>query len=99
MTTRTTTGVTHYQVQKSRRAKFIEDWRDNHRDVVAADNVTLQPTERGSRVGVYVGADGDRPTRTMDALAHEFDPGTTTTVHRHSWDAMVFVVGDRKSVV
>ena len=93
MTTRTTTGVTHYQVQKSRRAKFIEDWRDNHRDVVAADNVTLQPTERGSRVGVYVGADGDRPTRTMDALAHEFDPGTTTTVHRHSWDAMVFVVG------
>jgi gentisate 1,2-dioxygenase len=43
-------------------------------------------------VGVYVGADGDRPTRTMDALVHEFDPGTTTTIHRHAWDAMVFVV-------
>lgn len=92
MTTRTTTGVSHYHVQKSRRAKFIEDWRQNHRDVVTAEDVVLHHTERGSRVGVYVGADGDRPTRTMDALAHEFDPGTTTTVHRHSWDAMVFVV-------
>jgi len=92
VTTRTTTGVSHYQVQKNRRAKFIEDWRQNHRDVVTAENVALRPTERGSRVGVYVGVDGDRPTRTMDALAHEFDPGTATSVHRHSWDAMVLVV-------
>jgi gentisate 1,2-dioxygenase len=92
VSTRTTTGVSHYQVQKSRRAKFIEDWRANHRDVVPSADVVLHPTERGSRVGVYVGADGDRPTRTMDALAHELDPGTTTTVHRHSWDAMVLVV-------
>jgi gentisate 1,2-dioxygenase len=90
--TRTTTGVSHYQVQKTRRAKFLEDWRHNHRDIVGTDDVALHRSERGSRVGVYVGADGDRPTRTMDALAHEFDPGTTTTVHRHSWDAMVFVV-------
>jgi gentisate 1,2-dioxygenase len=93
VTTRTTTGVSHYHVQKTRRAKFLEDWRQNHRDVVAADDVVMHPTERGSRVGVYVGIDGDRPTRTMDALVHEFDPGTTTTVHRHSWDAMVLVVG------
>ncbi|MET7398244.1 cupin domain-containing protein [Dactylosporangium sp. NPDC005572] len=92
MTTRTTTGVSHYHVQKSRRAKFIEDWRLNHRDVVTAQDVVLAPSGRGSRVGVYVGADGDRPTRTMDALVHEFDPGTVTTLHRHSWDAMVFVV-------
>lgn len=93
MTTRTTTTVSHYHVQKGRRAKFIEDWRRNHRDVVRADLVALHRTERGSRVGVYVGVDGDRPTRTMDALVHELDPGTVTTVHRHSWDAMVFVVG------
>jgi gentisate 1,2-dioxygenase len=93
VTTRTTTTVSHYHVQKSRRAKFIEDWRRNHRDVVSADQVPLHPSERGSRVGVYVGVDGERPTRTMDALVHEFDPGTVTTVHRHSWDAMVFVVG------
>lgn len=93
MATRTTTGVTHYHVQKSRRAKFIEDWRANHRTVVSVEDVTMHETPRGHRVGVYVSADGDRPTRTMDALAHEFDPGTVTTLHRHSWDAMVFVVG------
>ncbi|MEU4481058.1 cupin domain-containing protein [Micromonospora sp. NPDC023966] len=92
MTTRTTTGVSHYHVQKTRRAKFLEDWRQNHRDVVTADSVVMHDSERGSRVGVYVGVDGDRPTRTMDALVHEFDPGTTTTIHRHSWDAMVLVV-------
>lgn len=92
MTTRTTTGVSHYHVQKGRRAKFLEGWRNNHRDVVAVDDVTLDRTARGSLVGVYVGVDGDRPTRTMDALVHELDPGTATTIHRHSWDAMVFVV-------
>jgi gentisate 1,2-dioxygenase len=92
VTTRTTTGVTHYHVQKRRRSQFIEDWRANHRDIVPAEQVHLHDTARGSRVGVYVGIDGDRPTRTMDALAHEFLPGTHTTVHRHSWDAMVLVV-------
>ncbi|MEU8617547.1 cupin domain-containing protein [Streptomyces sp. NPDC048623] len=92
MSTHTTTETTHYHVQKRRRAKFLEDWRDNHRTVVGLADVTTHETARGSRIGVYVGADGDRPTRTMDALAHEIDPGVTTTVHRHSWDAMVFVV-------
>jgi gentisate 1,2-dioxygenase len=87
-----TTELSHYHVQKDRRARFIEDWRKNRRDVVAASDVVMHPSERGGRVGVYVGVDGDRPTRTMDALAHELDPGTCTTIHRHSWDAMVFVV-------
>jgi gentisate 1,2-dioxygenase len=95
MSTRTTTEVTHYHVQKRRRAEFLERWRDNHRTVVALEDVPMHATSRRSRIGVYAGADGDRPTRTMDALAHEFDPGTTTTVHRHSWDAMVFVVAGR----
>jgi gentisate 1,2-dioxygenase len=92
LSTHTTTEVTHYHVQKRRRAAFIEEWRKTHRTIAALEDVVMHPTERGSRVGVYVGADGDRPTRTMDALAHEIDPGTTTTLHRHSWDAMVFVV-------
>jgi len=93
MSTKTTTQVSHYWVQKNRRAKFVEDWRQNWRTVVAVEDVDLQETARGSRVGVYVGADGDRQTRTMDALLHEIDPGVVTTVHRHSWDAMVLVVG------
>ena len=92
MPTRTTTQVTHYHVQKKRRAQFLEDWRKNHRTVIRNEDVALHPTARGMRTGVYMGADGDNPTRSMDALAHEIDPGAVTTVHRHSWDAMVFVV-------
>ncbi len=92
MSTTTRTEVTHYHVQKRRRAQFLEDWRDNHRTVVHHPDVPLAPTARGMRTGVYMGVDGDNPTRSMDALVHEMDPGTATTLHRHSWDAMVFVV-------
>jgi len=93
MASRTTTETTHYHIQKRRRAAFIEEWRNYQKTVVALEQVEMAETARGTRVGVYVGADGDRPTRSMDALAHEIDPGVTSTIHRHSWDAMVFVVG------
>jgi gentisate 1,2-dioxygenase len=92
MSTRTHTGVSHYHVQKRRRAQFLEEWRQHRRTVVRGRDVRLHETARGTRTGVFVGADGDRPTRTMDALVHEVDPGVTSTVHRHSWDAMLFVV-------
>lgn len=92
MTSRTTTQVTHYHVQKKRRADFIEEWRRYQKTVVALEDAVMQECARGTRTGVYVGADGDRPTRSMDALAHEIDPGVVSTVHRHSWDAMVLVV-------
>jgi len=92
MPSRTTTQVTHYHVQKKRRADFLEEWRGYQKTVVALEDVVMQETARGTRIGVYVGADGDRPTRSMDALAHEIDPGVVSTVHRHSWDAMVLVV-------
>ena len=93
MSTKTTTKVSHYHVQKKRRADFIEEWRGYQKTVVALEDVKMVETERRTRVGVYVGADGDRPTRSMDALAHEIDPGVTT-IHRHSWDAMVLVAGE-----
>ncbi len=93
MATKTTTGVTHYHVQKKRRADFLEQWRQYRQTVVRVADVEMYETARGMRRGVYVGADGDRPTRSMDALVHEIDPGATSTVHRHSWDAMLFVVG------
>jgi gentisate 1,2-dioxygenase len=95
MVSRTTTKVSHYHVQKNRRANFIEEWRGYQKTVVALENVPMVQTARGTRVGVYVGSDGDRPTRSMDALAHEIDPGVVSTVHRHSWDAMVLVVAGR----
>jgi gentisate 1,2-dioxygenase len=92
MATRTTTKVSHYHVQKQRRAAFIEDWRQHQKTVVHLGDVTMTETSPGVRRGVYVGADGDRPTRTMDAIAHELDPGAVTTINRHSWDVMVFCV-------
>ena len=95
MSTKTTTKVAHYYVQKQRRAEFIDSWRENHRTVVALEDVQMQDTSRRMRRGVYVGADGGRPTRAMDATAHEIDPGTVSTVHRHSWDAMMFCVAGR----
>jgi gentisate 1,2-dioxygenase len=91
-TSRTTTKVTHYHVQKKRRADFIEEWRGYQKTVVALEDVGMHETSRGTRVGVYTGTDGDRPTRAIDALAHEIDSGVTSTLHRHSWDAMVLVV-------
>jgi gentisate 1,2-dioxygenase len=92
VTTRTTTKVSHYYVQKQRRAEFIENWRANRRTVIAREDVTMHGTARRMRRGVYTGADGGRPTRSIDATAHEIDPGVVSTVHRHSWDAMMFCV-------
>jgi gentisate 1,2-dioxygenase len=93
--TKTKTKVTHYDVQKKRRADFLEEWRRYRNTVVRGADVVMHDTARGMRRGVYVGADGGRPTRTMDATVHEIDPGVVSTAHRHSWDAMVLCVGGR----
>src|SRR4051795_10248617 len=85
MSTKTTTAVTHYHIQKKRRAEFIEDWRKNRRSVIRKDEVAPARPGRGMRSGVYRGHDGGSPTRCLDALAHEIDPATATTIHRHSW--------------
>src|ERR1041384_5482474 len=36
--------------------------------------------------------DRDSPTRCLDALVHEIDAGAESTIHRHSWDAQLFIV-------
>ncbi len=92
MATWTTTKLTHYHVQKQRRAALTEEWRGYRKTVVRLGDVVMHQTAPGVRRGVYVGVDGDRPTRSMDALAHELEPGAVTTINRHSWDVMVFCV-------
>src|SRR3954464_2364006 len=105
MSTKTQTTTTHYHIQKKRRAEFIDEWRKYRQTVIRKEDVTLEPTARGLRTGVYMGWDGARPprclhpllpprrpTRGPDGLVHEVDPGTTTTIHRHSWDAVLFMV-------
>src|SRR5258706_4268948 len=92
MSTKTQTTTTHYHIQKKRRAEFLEEWRNYRQSVIREEDVVLKPTARGMRSGVYMGRDGDRPTRCLDAHVHEVDPGAVTTIHRHSWDAILFMV-------
>lgn len=88
----TQTQVTHYEVQKNRRHGTLDEWRKRRRAVIKADDYTMEDTPRRVRKGVHLSADGDRPTVVLDANIHEIPPGVTSTVHRHSWDALMFVI-------
>ena len=88
-----TAETTHYHVQKTRRAAFLEECRKQRRTgVIRAADVELRKTPRGTRVGAYASIDGGTPLRTNDALVHEIDPGVVSNAHRHSRDAILFVV-------
>jgi gentisate 1,2-dioxygenase len=87
-----TTEATHYHVQKHRRADFLEEWRKQRKTgVLKGSDLRFQEREPGVRVAYYAGSEEGAPTRTLDSGAHELDPGATTTAHRHSWDALLFV--------
>jgi gentisate 1,2-dioxygenase len=89
---RTVTGLTHYDIQQRRRRKVVEDARATQRAIVRKEEVELLDSPRGFRTGCYMGVDGDRPTRIIDAYVHEVDPGVVSTIHRHSWDAVMLIV-------
>ncbi|MFO1539018.1 MAG: cupin domain-containing protein [Chloroflexota bacterium] len=93
MKTTTSTQVTHYEVQKKRRESLLAEWRGYHKTVLKRDGVVMHDdAHRRTRRGVYAGWDGDRPTKNLDATIHELPAGLeTTTIHRHSWDAIMFV--------
>lgn len=82
---------THNEIQWERRANFLEEARQHRRTVVSGNDVAVVPTHRGLRRGVYVGRDGDSPSLSSDVGVLEIDPGTTSTLHRHSWDATLFM--------
>ncbi|HEX5241484.1 MAG TPA: cupin domain-containing protein [Candidatus Limnocylindrales bacterium] len=92
MKTTTSTQVTHYEIQKHRRESLLEEWRAYHKTVIhRADVEMVEVPSRRTKRGVYAGWDGDRPTKNLDATIHELAPATTTTIHRHSWDAVMFI--------
>ena len=92
MKTTTHTQVTHYEVQKKRRASLIEEWRDYRKTVIRREDVVMHDDPaRRMRRGAVVGRDGDRPSMNLDATIHEIGPATTSTAHRHSWDAIMFI--------
>jgi gentisate 1,2-dioxygenase len=88
----TTARPTHYDIQKKRRGDMMEEWRKHRKGVIKRNQVELVDSpSRRMRRGVYVGADGDRPSKVLDATLHEISPGAVSTIHRHSWDAIMFV--------
>lgn len=90
--TETRTTTSHYEVQKKRRGDILELWKERQRFLIMGGEVTFQETPRRIHRGVMVSADGDEPSLVLDANVHRIDPGVTSTVHRHSWDAIAFVV-------
>lgn len=90
--TETRTTTSHYEVQKKRRGDTLGYWKERQRTLVKGEDVVMMDTPRRTRRGVMVSADGDEPSLVLDANVHEIDPGVTSTVHRHSWDAFTFVV-------
>ena len=93
MSTLSPEETTHYHVQKKRRAAFLDEWRKHRRTgVLAARDLEFKEREPGVRVAYYAGSDEGAAMRTNDAGAHELDPGAQTTPHRHSWDAILFIV-------
>jgi gentisate 1,2-dioxygenase len=87
--TRTTTS--HYEVQKTRRADRLKHWEDLQRTIVTAESVQMVDTPRRMKRGVMVSADGGVPSLNLDAVNHEIEPDVVSTIHRHSWDAMMFI--------
>jgi gentisate 1,2-dioxygenase len=92
---RTVTGLTHYDIQMRRRKAKLEQARENVKYIVRREDVEMHPTERGFRSGCYIGIDGDRPSKLIDCYVHEIDPGVTSTIHRHSWDAAMVCLEGR----
>ncbi len=90
---RTVTGLAALAISSSAAArKIVEDARVTQRAIVRKEDVELVDTPRGFRTGCYIGIDGDRPSRLIDAYVHEVDPGVVSTMHRHSWDGVMLIV-------
>jgi gentisate 1,2-dioxygenase len=84
--------ASHYAIQKERRESLLAEWKRYHKSVIKRKDVVMHDVPaRRMRSGVYVGWHGDRPTINLDATLHEVAPQTTTTIHRHSWDAIQFI--------
>jgi gentisate 1,2-dioxygenase len=93
MSTQAPEETTHYHVQKKRRADFLEKWRKARRTgVLRATDLQFKERGPGVRVAYYAGSDEGAAMRTNDAGAHELAPGARTLPHRHSWDAILFIV-------
>ncbi|MBB5788137.1 cupin domain-containing protein [Jiangella mangrovi] len=89
-----TEGASHYDIQNERRDAQKQLWRKHQTALIKGDSVAmLDSPHRRTRRGIYKGPEGESTSVLMDASVHEISPGITTTTHRHSWDAIMFVIG------
>lgn len=83
----------HYFVQRTRRFRFLEEWRRQRRELARGADVRMSRSEtRRASFGFLAGGDSDVPMRAIDARIIEIAPGETTSTHRHSYDAVCFVL-------
>lgn len=85
------TAETHNEVQWSRRVQFAAAAASGREIVLKRSDLVFRETGRRMRRAVYIGSDGGRPSLTMDANLHQIPPHGVSTIHRHSWNAMLFV--------
>lgn len=83
----------HYFVQRTRRFKFLEEWRRQRRELARGADVRMTRSEtRRASMGFLAGGDSPVPMRVIDARIIELAPGETTSTHRHAYDAIDFVL-------
>ena len=86
----------HYFVQRTRRFQFLEEWRAQRREIARGADVRMSRSEtRRASFGFLAGGDSPVPMRVIDARIIEIAPGETTSTHRHSYDAICFVLSGR----
>lgn len=83
----------HYFVQRRRRSSFLDEWRRQRRAIARGTDVRMTPSDvRGASLGFLCGGDSGVPMRMIDARVIELAPGQRTSTHRHSHDAVCFVL-------
>ena len=83
----------HYFVQRRRRMSFLDEWRRDRRKIARGKDVRLTRSPlRGASFGFLCGGDSGIPMRMIDARIIELEPGQRTSTHRHSHDAVCFVL-------
>ena len=93
MKTTTSTQVTHYEIQKKRRESLLEEWRGYHKKVIKRSDVDARRVAGAARrdaASTPAGTATGRP-RTSTRRCTRSIPASTTTIHRHSWDAIMFI--------
>ncbi|MDE3111359.1 MAG: cupin domain-containing protein [Chloroflexota bacterium] len=83
----------HYFVQRRRRSSFLDDWRRQRKAIARGADVAMTRSDaRNANVGFLCGGDSGVPMRMIDARIIEIAPGQRTSTHRHSHDAVCFVL-------